>query len=325
MTWYVEQLNRDGNVVSRVAVQVPTLRIGRALDNDVVLDDPHCAAYHARLDILDDGSANLVDLGTKNGILNSRNKHAPQHAMTTDEPYRLGQTQLRIRSSDWQIQAERILSKRIVWPIALLGLLLALGRTVWTTWLSDVQVKPPEYLYMVSGVAVFLFLWSAMYALFGRLVSGVQRFSSHLAIAAIGFLGLELVTKMLELLAFSTSWLWPLRIDTTVTIILVACIVRFHLRLADPRHWPTLRVGLAVVAFGAIIVPVAQLWISEQRLTHIQTINLIEYSSLRLANPKSIAEFDAQTISMKKNLDVARKNKDEDSVDDSDDTSEQTN
>ena len=62
MSWFVEQLHRDGSVLARVAAVAPemagataSIRIGRALDNDLVLDDSHCAAHHARLDISVDG------------------------------------------------------------------------------------------------------------------------------------------------------------------------------------------------------------------------------------------------------------------------------
>jgi len=46
----VEVLDRDGRVLRGVPVTHWPLAIGRAIDNDIVLDDPHVAAHHARLD-----------------------------------------------------------------------------------------------------------------------------------------------------------------------------------------------------------------------------------------------------------------------------------
>lgn len=43
------------------------IRIGRAIDNDVVLDDPRISRSHARLEILLGGGAVLEDLGSANG------------------------------------------------------------------------------------------------------------------------------------------------------------------------------------------------------------------------------------------------------------------
>jgi hypothetical protein len=332
MTWYIEHLHRDGTVTARLPVsERGTLRIGRALDNDLVLDDPYCAAYHARLEIMSDGSAHLFDLNTRNGIVDAKNQAAKElhsddviekaHLISSDEPYRLGKSLLRVRSSAWELPAERIASKREVWPLAVLGFVIVLSRAAWGSWLTDTSEKTPEYLYALAGVTAVLCLWSAMYAMFGRLVSGEQRFTSHLAIASIGFVVLDVVVGVLNLLAFSMSWLWPLRISYTLSILIVACLVSFHLRLADPRHWKTLRVGVLTVAGLAIVIPVAQLWVSDRKLTDIQTIDLVEYSALRLAKPLSVSDFTQKTFSLKDSVDEARKKKDE--SDGSDSSSDQ--
>ena len=44
-----------------------SITIGRAGDNTVVLDDPLVSRYHARVDLLADGSARVVDLSSANG------------------------------------------------------------------------------------------------------------------------------------------------------------------------------------------------------------------------------------------------------------------
>ena len=301
MSWVVEHLHRDGSVLARVPVpsaDAPAssvdIRIGRALDNHLVLDDPHCAAHHARLEIGTDGSARLHDLGTTNGIVAVRNRRAAVHEINSDAPYRLGQSLIRVRSSTWPLAPERSLSRRAAWPLALLGLVLVLGHGAWELWLRDVQEKSPQYLYVLSGLAAGLGLWSAMYAVFGRLVSGAERFFSHLAIASAGYLSGTLILDLLELLAFSTSWLWPMRITQPVVVLVTAMTVRYHLRLADPRHWHTLRIGLGVVAAFAIAIPIAQQWVSHQRLTDVQTLHSIEYPALRLAQPVPLEEFSAE-------------------------------
>ena len=322
MSWFVEQLHRDGSVLVRVPVPVAAsgepdatvaIRIGRALDNDLVLDDPHCAAHHARLEIGVDGNARLVDLGTSNGIVNGRNKRVAAVDINTDEPYRLGQTLVRVRSSTWPSAPERSLSRRAVWPLALLGLALVLSHGAWEFWLKDVQEKSPPYLYGLSSLAAALCLWSAIYALFGRLITGAERFFSHLVIASTGYLGGTIILNLLETLAFSSSWLWPMRITQPVVVIVAALTVRTHLRLADPRHWHTLRVGLVIVAALAIVIPIAQQWVSHKRLTDVQTLHSIEYPALRLVQPVLLQQFSESTTSLKERVDKARKNDDDDS------------
>lgn len=317
MSWFIEHLHRDGSVLVRIPVPdhgqgTGNFRIGRALDNDLILDDPHCAPHHAKLEIDATGVARLRDLGTSNGIATARNKRAAVHEIKTDDSYRIGQSIIRVRSSAWPLAPERALTQRIAWPYALAGLALALAYGAWKLWLGDVQEKSPPYLYGLSALAAGLCLWSAMYALFGRLVAGVDRFFSHLAIACTGYLAGTLILNLLETLAFSMSWLWPVRITEPVVVIIAAMTVRYHLRLADPRHWPTLRIGLVVVATLAIVIPLAQQWVSHQRLTDVQTLHAIEHPALRIASPVPLPEFSASTALLKERVDKARKKDDAD-------------
>lgn len=317
MSWFIEHLHRDGSVLVRTLVPddgktTRIFRIGRALDNDLILDDPHCAPYHAKLEIDANGVARLHDLGTSNGIASARNKRAAVHEIKTDDPYRIGQSIIRVRSSVWPLAPERALSRRAAWPYALAGLALALAYGAWELWLKDVQEKAPPYLYGLSALAAGLCLWSAMYALFGRLVAGVDRFFSHLLIACTGYLAGTLILNFLETLAFSMSWLWPARITGPVVVIVAAMTVRHHLRLADPRHWPTLRIGLVVVAALAIVIPHAQQWVSHQRLTDVQTLPAIEHPALRIAAPVPLPEFSASAELLKARVDKARKKDDAD-------------
>ena len=323
MSWVVEQLHRDGSVLSRFAVAddaqartIRTVSIGRALDNDVILDDAHCAPHHAVLDISADGTARLRDLNTQNGIIAGRNRRAAVHAVHTvesDEPFRLGHTQIRVRSSAWPLAPERALSRAAVWPLALLGLTLVLLRGAWEIWLRDVQDTSQTYIYELTFQAAALCAWSSVYALFGRLISGAERFFSHLLIAAIGLLTGTLILETLETLAFATAWLWPVRITQPVVVIVAAITVRYHLRLADPRHWPALRVAVVLVTALAIIVPLAQHWISRQRLTDVQTLHMLEHPALRIAQPVAMEAFSSAAGELKARVDKARTKDDDDS------------
>jgi hypothetical protein len=306
MTWFVELLHRDGSVLVRKAVTGNTLTLGRALDNDIVVDDLHCAAHHARLQIDAQGAAVLQDLGTHNGIKATKMPRATSYVVSNDSPYTLGHASVRIRHSTWALPPEQSLPTRAMWPLALVAVALVLGHIAWNLWRSDVGEKSPPYLYGLFGTAAGLCVWSGVYALLGRLISGMERFFTHLLIASGGYLIISVVGRSLEILSFATTWLWPLRIDATVTIILIALLVRAHLRVADPRHWPVLRWAVALVTVSAIVVPVAQLWISDHRLTNIQTLKTIEHPALRIAAPVDIARIADTATALKAKADVLR-------------------
>ncbi len=321
MTWFVEQLHRDGSVLGRSRVLGPTFRIGRALDNDLVVDDPHCAAHHAALTVDDaHGSAVLQDLETHNGITPVRGKRANTYTMRDDTPhdgvFRAGHTLIRIRNSAWPLPPELALSVRDIWPFALTMLTVVLLHTAWTLWLNDVGEKSPPYLYGIVGVAAGVTLWSGMYALLGRLITGAERFFTHLLIACCGYLIMVFAERALQVLSFAMNWLWPMRIEYSVTVLLIALLVRAHLRVADPRHWPTTRWAIGLATVLALTVPVAQLWISSQRLTNVQTLSQIEHPALRLAKPAPVESLIEATGALKTRVDDLR------SKDNTDDPSE---
>lgn len=320
MSWVVEHLHRDGTVLARRAVEGSVFRIGRDLGNDLVLDDPHVAAHHAELHITPDGSAQLQDLGTRNGIRPHRGKMAPSYLVQSDAPYRLGTSHVRVRNRAWVLPPEMALSVRAMWPLALIALILVMGRGAWDIWLTDLRDKPPSYVYELSAMAAALCIWSALYALLGRVLGGVDRFFTHLFIASSAYLGATVLHLALQMLSFSASWLWPMRIAPYATVVIVALTIRAHLRVADPRHWPVLRWGVATATALAIAVPVAQVWISNHRLTNVQVLGAVEHPSLRLASPVGIPTFVDATLSLKAQVDKARADNSDDSdgVDDDD-------
>ena len=67
MMW-IEVLGRDGEVLARSRIDAAEARIGRAFDNDVVVNDPYVAPYHLRVHRGEDGVLVAEDLATLNGL-----------------------------------------------------------------------------------------------------------------------------------------------------------------------------------------------------------------------------------------------------------------
>lgn len=314
MSWVVEHLHANGSVLERVVLTTDQLRIGRSLSNDLVLDDPHCAAHHAVLRLDEQGQAQLHDLDTINGICMDAGWKKPQrhavYTVTDDSKIVLGASTIRVRHTDWPLAPEVPVSSQRTWPKAAIALVAVIAYALWQTWLTDVDATPPLYLSEIMALVVVLAVWSTGYALLGRLLGGRDRFFKHLLIVCCAYLGGMLLEYLLDLLAFSFYWLWPLRIATYATVLVVALTIRAHMRIADPRHWPVLRWGIALMTILAITVPLAQTWISSQRLTHIQLMNKVAHPALRMANPVPITEFMASTRALQERADAQRQEAD---------------
>ena len=72
----IETLDRDGQPRQILRVSQWPVRIGRAIDCDLVLDDPHVAAHHVTLDLREDG-LHVVPAATVNGVRLGRASVAP--------------------------------------------------------------------------------------------------------------------------------------------------------------------------------------------------------------------------------------------------------
>ncbi len=68
-----------------------SIRIGKADDNDYVVDDPHVSRHHARITRVEDGGLLLEDLGSTNGTFVNDVQIMRKYVLPTDR-IRLGDT-----------------------------------------------------------------------------------------------------------------------------------------------------------------------------------------------------------------------------------------
>jgi hypothetical protein len=83
---WIEVLARDGEVPSRDRIERAEARIGRAFDNDVVVNDPHVAPHHLRVFRGEDGELVAEDLGTLNGLYAELGARRVQRLSLAAEP-----------------------------------------------------------------------------------------------------------------------------------------------------------------------------------------------------------------------------------------------
>ena len=186
MIW-VEVLSRQRDVAERFRIAGPEARIGRAYDNDVIVDDPYVAAHHLR--IFRDESGQLVaeDDGSANGTFLDRGKDRLTRVnIDGTKPIRIGQTLLRVRESNHAVEPERLARpERGIAPIvgiAVLGLAIVGidALKIWLTQTTDPRLS--SYLSLLMIIAAVL-AWAGLWALLSRILSGHPRFVRNLLIA----------------------------------------------------------------------------------------------------------------------------------------------
>jgi hypothetical protein len=238
----IECLERDGRSARMRDVWQWPLTIGRALDNDLVLDDPFVAAQHARLELAEDGSLRLQVLDTLNGVQVGRKRHARGSAVALPAggtTLQVGGITLRLRLPGEALASERPLPSLSAgqrwWPLVA-GALVAL-LTVAENWLGlDPGADTSAWLPKMVGVAGALAAWAGLWALMSKLFQHRFDFNGHLRILLPWLLGMMLVDQLLPGLAASLDWPWLWHLATPLQVLLGTCLVRAHLLHVLPQH-----------------------------------------------------------------------------------------
>jgi hypothetical protein len=248
---FVELLDRDGAVAHRVPVTRWPVTVGRALDCDVVLDDPHAAGVHATLDAAD-GRARLHVGDSLNGLRLGRRVLAggAQAVVDSGAEWQIGRTRQRLRLAGEVLAPELPLALAPPvdgrWLVA--GLVLLLAWLLGSHWIESDPGDPlGGYLSVLVSAPVALAVWCFLWALGSKLFARHFDFLPHLRFA-LGLLLLALLLDaLLPLVAFALSWEWLGRASALVVLALGCVLLHGHLSLVLPTRRHALAIGFATM------------------------------------------------------------------------------
>ena len=252
---WIEVLARDGDVVARQRVDSPEARIGRAFDNDVVVNDPHVAPHHLRVFRGEDGELVVEDLGTVNGLYPEHGARRVARLSLRDERgIRIGRTILRIHDAAHAVPPERPLtppSAHFAWDVGLGAALFAL--ILLLNWLN-LTTEPTANVVLLPmiGLAVAVSAWTGFWAMNSRMFHGQAQFVLHLRIALTACIAIVLWDLLTETLSFAFAWRDVVEYGGLGAWAILAATCYAHLTAIGPRHIRlVMGVVLALVASGA--------------------------------------------------------------------------
>ncbi len=321
---FVEQLTPDGEVLHRTKVTHLPIRIGRAYDNDIILDDRHTAAHHAQIELNQLDELIIADLGSHNGITLA-NTRENFFVIDGDRTYRLGHTRLRIRTADYQVAAEVSDLTNHRWEGLLpavtgLGLLLVTG--LLSIWLADLnQGTLSKYLLELVSILGFAIGWSGIWAVFSKLFTGHARFGRHLFIASAGLAFLELWEHVSGLIAYAFSWEFLTTFSSHPVIVICAVVLYFHMRTAGNNRPGRLKVYLAALAILGSVISMTKTYQASNHLSDELYMSRIYPPAVRFSRDHSLEEFMVDMKTLKEQVDTERK-ENPDKSDKGDDTPE---
>lgn len=280
----IEIHERDGHVGRSIDVTAWPLTLGRALDNHVVIADPHLAARHARLALDEDGRLQLHALPSRNGLrLDGRRVDGVAPVPAAGGLLQLGGTRLRLRLSGEALAPEKPLAgggplrRPLLAGVAAMLLLMA------SHWISlDPGADYTAWLPLLTGLPVALAIWCGVWALMSKLFQHRFEFGGHLRIA---------LPWLLMILAVDVAWpqtmaavaapaLW--KMGSTVAGLLLALMVRSHLVHVLPLHRRAVSVGVAALAVASFSMTAAITYRNTDSLVATPYMSTLPMPALRL-------------------------------------------
>lgn len=318
----LEVLDRDGVVRQSVKVGAWPLRVGRALDNDLVLDDPHTAPEHLRIARDDTGQLALTVGDSVNGLqLNGRAVAAGEQVVLPAGPHDkpvslvLGRTQLRLRlatqllAPEQRLGTARVLTQGLPTLLMLaLAAALVLGFNTWLDSEPDLLTKSLASS-AISALAIG-FGWAGVWTLLSKVFTHQAHFGWHLRVMLLAVLAWEALMAGTSLLAFAFSWPWITDFNFVPAYAILGAMLYFHLQAVEPLH-PRRTLGFAV---GSALTGLAlSLWFNVQATDRVGSelyMNHLFPPALRVAKPVELTDFMQGAAGLQTRVDAKAKKTD---------------
>jgi hypothetical protein len=304
----VEVLDRDGHARQVVPVRQWPVTIGRAIDCDVVLDDPFVAARHATIEEIDGVVALHVGDSVNGAQLASRRLKAAERAtLSAGDVFQLGATRLRLRRAADPIPPERVLLRepapgRI--PLAVLVVALAAWNAA-ERWLgTDPGGRIIDYLPVVIGPFVALGVWCAIWSLGSRLFRHRFDYWRHARIASSYWLLSAATALALPLTAYAVGWAFPSRIANIAGAGVVWAMILAHLTLILPTRRQVLAIGMSALFVAGVALFLTRNYQVNDRLFGELYVATLAPPVLRLASPVETSRFIDEARDLKTVLDT---------------------
>ena len=307
----LEILGRQKEVVRIERINRFPFTLGRAYDNEVIIDDPFLAPHHIRIEC-DEQGFTAIDLGTKNGMHSIPSKtHQRKTRFDGDTILRLGHTQIRLRSQDYEVPPEKVtmperpFRKQLIFVLALTAVL------IWG-YTEDhlTRINPPDFEVQVATQAFIMlgFLtWGIAWSTAGKILCGKWMLLRYGTLACLTLIIYDLTVWLVSLCAFSFSWTAIARFSYMPVALIMVIVVYYHTTLIS-RSSAKHRI---IVSFLLTLLLFTGGW-SIGNYENDKDWNAIEQyvelwpSSMLFVQGKSIEQFFLQTESLKQKAEGKR-------------------
>jgi len=211
----VEALDKHGCVQHRHFVDNLPFNIGRAYDNDLVLDDDFVCPKHAQIDLDAQGNLVVMDLNSKNGLFLFKNsKKLGVSPINDADDVRIGHTRMRFRKPNFQVPQALKDTLHDYWLSNLMhqtGLLMGIWGAMLSVIVCDNMLEyyhPYSMAELAGGLmneGLIVLGWASAWVVINRLTTHATHLGAHFLITFMGYTSFILLTNLSHYLSFSFS------------------------------------------------------------------------------------------------------------------------
>jgi len=209
----IEECTRSGIHIGYHRVAGLPVRIGRALDNDIVIADPYVSPAHCVIDADSEGWI-VTDCGSDNGTFTGKNRKIDSAtAIASGDQVMIGRTVLRLFSLSHRVapalrlKQQQTLARRFAMPVLTI---ISLAGTIALVTLHQFldTAKQETTVSLFAKALPYLFfplLWAGIWACAGFIIRRKGHYALQLIVANSAFILILLFTALTEYIDYFTS------------------------------------------------------------------------------------------------------------------------
>jgi hypothetical protein len=284
----IELTERDGRLARVVEVRAWPLTLGRAFDNDLVIDDPHVAPQHATLALDEAGALQLRVGQTINGLtLDGRHLDAGEQATLAagGALLQFGGLRLRLRRPAEVLEPERPLPslRQATWLVAGAAAAFMMAAVLAEQWVGlDPGADATAWLPLMLGLPGVIAAWAGLWALASKIFQHRFDFGGHLRIVLPWLAAVTLVDLTVQPLGAALGWpaLW--RMAPVLQALMGVLLLRAHLLHVLPGSRRLVSTLAAAAALAGMAISVTLTMRATDRFSRPAYMSSLPMPGLRL-------------------------------------------
>lgn len=247
----VQISDKRGRYIERVALGVDGLKIGRAWNSDVIVQDKYVDADQLEITLNEQGLPNLQDVGSTNGsLLENKPLDGAARTYRWGDEIRIGDTTLHLFDEAATVvkTANRSALYSLQMPfqsprsLAFIGLIAALISTL-NTWAFSIKpFKFLEFLAAFASVTIAFFAWTLLFGSISKLVRGQANMRAHWVLTCVATISIVLLSFVISVVRFNIQapdageWLTVL-VYASLFVIFTFALLTYASHLGNRAKW----------------------------------------------------------------------------------------